>query len=215
MRFAISGGPLGGCAGLGLGAGADDELLGEAEVDDGEGAVQELLAGLEFLQAGEGGGFLAFGEEDVAAGGEAEVPAALADADGGDGAGAELGVLGEEVEEGGGGRLEFLATAWDAIRENPIFGAGYGAFVQTYQIYEQSTSINAEYVNHLHNDYGELLIEGGAVAGAMIVIYFLFLFSAAIPRVLSPTPRMPPSDCDGVLAWTNSNSGMSLIVGSI
>jgi len=84
------------------------------------------------------------------------------------------------------GRLDFLRTSLDAIRDNPVFGAGYGGFVQAYQIYERTADIYGEYVNHAHNDYIELVVEGGAVAAALIALYFALLLTRLSERLRGP-----------------------------
>ncbi len=76
-------------------------------------------------------------------------------------------------------RPEIWRTSVAALRESPFLGTGFDAFQQSYQIYERAQDISAEYVNHAHNDYIELLMGGGAVAGIVIAIYFaLFVWRA-------------------------------------
>jgi O-antigen ligase len=87
------------------------------------------------------------------------------------------------------GRLDFLKTALLAIKDSPVFGTGYGTFVQTYQIYELPNDIYSEYVNHAHNEYAELLMEGGIVAALLIAIYALFLGWGMLERRDHATAR--------------------------
>ncbi len=71
----------------------------------------------------------------------------------------------------GYGRLEFARTTLEGIRGNIPFGIGYGNFVIGYPSYERSEMIFRTYVNHAHNEYLELLFEGGVVAAVLIVVF--------------------------------------------
>ncbi|TIM80567.1 MAG: O-antigen ligase domain-containing protein, partial [Mesorhizobium sp.] len=57
-------------------------------------------------------------------------------------------------------------------------GVGFGNFQKAYQIYEKEEMIFKKYVNHAHNDYLELIFEGGIPAIILIVLYFVMLFMA-------------------------------------
>lgn len=84
-----------------------------------------------------------------------------------------------EVEDfsTGYGRLEFARTTLEGIRDNLLFGIGYGNFVTGYPSYEKSEMIFRTYVNHAHNEYLELVFEGGLMAAVLIVVFFvLFLW---------------------------------------
>jgi hypothetical protein len=78
------------------------------------------------------------------------------------------------------GRLEFLNTSLMSIRESPVFGTGYGTFVETYQVYEKLADIYTEYVNHAHDDYLELLVEGGSLAAVAMALYLGLLFARSV-----------------------------------
>lgn len=69
------------------------------------------------------------------------------------------------------GRLEFARTTLEGIRDNIPFGIGYGNFVTGYPSYEKSEMIIHAYVNHAHNDYLELVFEGGVFAAVLIVVF--------------------------------------------
>lgn len=80
------------------------------------------------------------------------------------------------------GRREFARTTWEGIEEVWLTGVGYGNFERAYQIYEQPSMIFSSYVNHAHNDYLELVFEGGALAALIIAAYF-FLLGSRIPAL--------------------------------
>ena len=57
-------------------------------------------------------------------------------------------------------------------------GSGFGSFVPLYQLHETPEMMHAEFVNHAHNDWLELVIEGGAPALFLLVAFvFWYLFS--------------------------------------
>jgi len=53
-----------------------------------------------------------------------------------------------------------------------IFGAGFGAFEQIYYIVEPPKLLMPSYVNQAHNDWAQLIIEGGAMAGLLAIGLF-------------------------------------------
>lgn len=58
--------------------------------------------------------------------------------------------------------VEMLSTHW-------LVGSGFGSFEQVYQIYEPTNLLMPQYVNQAHNDWMQLIIEGGVLAGILLV----------------------------------------------
>lgn len=58
-------------------------------------------------------------------------------------------------------------------------GSGFGSFVPAYQLFETPETMQPAYVNHAHNDWLELLIEGG-LPMAIVIALFLIWFLARI-----------------------------------
>jgi len=56
---------------------------------------------------------------------------------------------------------QMIATHW-------AFGAGFGSFEEVYHIYEPSELLAPIYVNQAHNDWAQLIIEGGLLAVALV-----------------------------------------------
>lgn len=75
----------------------------------------------------------------------------------------------------GYGRLEFIRTTLDGIRDNIPFGIGYGNFATGYQSYEKSEMIFRTYVNHAHNEYLELIFEGGLLAAGLLIVFIALI----------------------------------------
>jgi len=87
------------------------------------------------------------------------------------------------------GRAEFARTTIDGIKDNWVTGIGFGNFQKAYQIYEKEGMIFKQYVNHAHNDYLEIVFEGGVVAAFLIAFYLLLLVSAFARNRREPLQR--------------------------
>ena len=61
-------------------------------------------------------------------------------------------------------------------------GSGFGSFVETYQLFERPGDILPKYVNHVHNEWLELLLEGGLPALTLMAA-FLVLFAVGLFRL--------------------------------
>ena len=79
-------------------------------------------------------------------------------------------------------RAELFSTSLQALSGFLPAGSGFGSFVPIYQIYEAPASITPNYVNHAHNDWLELLLEGGLLMAAVMVA-FLRLYAQTLVAV--------------------------------
>ncbi|MGH6925260.1 MAG: O-antigen ligase family protein [Propylenella sp.] len=70
-------------------------------------------------------------------------------------------------------------TAGIAIKFQP-FGSGIGTFDPIYRMFEEAERLRAVYANHAHNDYVELLLEGGLPAIILILAFFGWLAHASV-----------------------------------
>jgi O-antigen ligase len=68
---------------------------------------------------------------------------------------------------------------WSMIRDNPLIGVGLGAFETAYPIYSHADGLYV--VDYAHNDYLQILVEGG-IAGGLIALWFLLLVFRALAR---------------------------------
>ncbi len=80
-------------------------------------------------------------------------------------------------------RLDYWEDSRDVIQDFPLFGTGFGTFAHIYPRY-QSVYTHGLMVDHAHNDYIELLVEGG-IAGTGLVVWFLFAVVSASYRKFS------------------------------
>ena len=72
-------------------------------------------------------------------------------------------------------RRTIAATSIEAMRDFFPFGSGFGSFVPIYAMYESPDTMVAEYVNHAHNDWIELILEGGLPFALVIVAFLVWL----------------------------------------
>ncbi|MCH4543985.1 O-antigen ligase family protein [Ochrobactrum sp. A-1] len=77
-------------------------------------------------------------------------------------------------------RAEFASTTITGIKDNWFLGIGYGNFPAAYQVYEDPGMIFQHYVNHAHNDYLELIFEGGMLAVLLMLAYLGMLLSQLV-----------------------------------
>jgi len=75
-----------------------------------------------------------------------------------------------------GQRQSFINTTSAALGDNWVFGTGLGSFDLVYPAYEDRSGIYYEFVNHVHNDYLELALEGGVLGVAIMLLFGLLVF---------------------------------------
>jgi O-antigen ligase len=81
-------------------------------------------------------------------------------------------------------RFTISATTIEAAKSFQPVGSGVGTFVPVYQMFETPSGLQAAYVNHAHNDWLEIGLEGGWLAIG-IVVAFVIWFGAQASRVWS------------------------------
>jgi O-antigen ligase len=82
------------------------------------------------------------------------------------------------------GRFVVTATTLAAAAAYAPIGSGLGTFATVYTAAEPAALLSPEYVNHAHNDWAELWLEGGVpiavVLAAFLVWYALMGFRACM-----------------------------------
>ncbi|MXP44404.1 O-antigen ligase family protein [Allopontixanthobacter sediminis] len=72
-------------------------------------------------------------------------------------------------------RAQALPTLWLMAKAYLPFGSGLGSFDQVFRIFEPDFMISSKYFNHAHNDYLELLIEGGVFTVGLLAIAAIWI----------------------------------------
>lgn len=66
-------------------------------------------------------------------------------------------------------RARGLPTVLDMIKTYFPAGSGFGGFDQVFRIHEPFALLKPTYFNHAHNDFLEVVLEGGILGGALLV----------------------------------------------
>lgn len=111
-------------------------------------------------------------------------------------------IQGEEVEQ----RSTFLPVYATMAKDHFPTGAGFGSFATIFQAYEPQESMTVEYMNQAHNDWVQLVIEGGLPA-ALLAFAFILWFARRSWAVWRRMPRSPAE----IMARTGS-AGVLLIL---
>jgi O-antigen ligase len=69
-----------------------------------------------------------------------------------------------------------IRAAWDYF---PV-GSGFGTFVPIYAMHETPATMIDQYINHAHNDWLELWLEGGLPAALIMIAFVVWYFGTAI-----------------------------------
>lgn len=68
-------------------------------------------------------------------------------------------------------RHEIMRLTGEASLRYLPFGSGFGSFDRVYPQQENPAEITNTFINHAHNDYLELLLEGGLVGAALLIAF--------------------------------------------
>jgi len=78
-------------------------------------------------------------------------------------------------------RQTMWSTTVPAIKANGLVGSGVGSFPQVYPQYEDPAAVTTTFVNHAHNDYLEVALEAGIPGILLVVAFFIWWGSRAVP----------------------------------
>lgn len=67
------------------------------------------------------------------------------------------------------------AVSWSAMKTYFPWGSGYGTFIPVYALHETPATMVSSYVNAAHNDYLQLLLEGGAVTVVVLALFMVWV----------------------------------------
>lgn len=81
-------------------------------------------------------------------------------------------------------RMSIWRNTLEAVVRHLPLGSGFGTFDLIYPSVEAGEDIRTSFVNHAHNEYLELLLEGGALAAVLLLLYLVCLVLAMwrLPR---------------------------------
>ena len=73
-------------------------------------------------------------------------------------------------------RWQLNPILWEMISKNWLFGIGFGSFEEYYHIYEPTALLLPKYINLAHNDWAQLILEGGIVAVVLLAALLFWAF---------------------------------------
>lgn len=95
------------------------------------------------------------------------------------------------------GRGAITKTTLRAARPFFPLGTGLGAFVPIYAAAEPVASLTSEYINHAHDDWAELWLEGGAPMAVVVAAFLVWLTlvgrRAWMPGAAAKDPSTAPA----------------------
>ena len=77
-------------------------------------------------------------------------------------------------------RAQILPSVIGMIEKYLPWGAGQGSFEQIYLIHEPERLLSPVYMNHVHNDWLEIVLEGGAPIIIMVFVCLAWLLHAVV-----------------------------------
>ena len=92
-------------------------------------------------------------------------------------------------------RRPIAEVTMDAIGANLPMGVGFGAFGPVYEMFEPQALAIPEYVNHAHDDWLELVLDGGIPALTLMLLFLLWYFYATMQVWRMPLPGGSAVDC--------------------
>ena len=117
-------------------------------------------------------------------------------------------VVNDAVEES---RFEVWRVVADFLPRYQPFGAGFGSFVEVFQIHEPSSMLVTKYWNHAHNDWLEWLLDGGVPMAILLVVATVGLVRAS----LRLRPRLPAGQFDTQLGMVGAVGLFILLLWSV
>jgi O-antigen ligase len=91
----------------------------------------------------------------------------------------QIGIFFDRFNEvGSDDRWAYLTDSIPILQTYASFGAGFGSFPNLFAISEPVSALSNTYLNHVHNDYVELIIEAG-VPGILALLLFAFVIVKA------------------------------------
>jgi O-antigen ligase len=96
------------------------------------------------------------------------------------------------------GRIHYWQVAFEIFKAHPILGAGFDAFGNAFTRYD--TLSGAFRVEQAHNDYLQMLADGGLIGFTSVIIFAILLFRNGIRNIASTGDELSRSIAIGAVA---------------
>ena len=81
-------------------------------------------------------------------------------------------LINAEAEKSAVSRYTTFTTSYEAVKDHFPLGSGLGSFQPVYRMYEDRDQVTTTYINHVHSDWIEWVLETG-LPGLIVMILFL------------------------------------------
>lgn len=96
------------------------------------------------------------------------------------------------------GRIHYWTTSLHIVQAHPIIGAGMDAFASAYTRFDTSSGVFR--VEQAHNDYLQMLTDGGVIAFLCVAAFIFFLFRNGLRSIANSSDELGKSIVIGSLA---------------
>lgn len=80
-------------------------------------------------------------------------------------------------------RLSYVPPVLEIVKAFFPVGTGWGTFDPVFRVYEPESILSPTYLNHAHNDLLELVMTGGIAALAVLIVFLVWIASAALRTI--------------------------------
>ncbi|HEV2866167.1 MAG TPA: O-antigen ligase family protein [Allosphingosinicella sp.] len=85
-------------------------------------------------------------------------------------------------------RYTTFTTSFEAIKDNFPVGSGVGTFQPIYRTYEDPTRVTTTYINHVHSDWIEIVLETGVLGLIVMLLFLAWWLRRAVAIWRAPEP---------------------------
>ena len=104
----------------------------------------------------------------------------------------------EQYADISSGRIHYWATSLKIVHAHPIFGAGLDAFAVAYTQFDTNSGLYR--VEQAHNDYLQMLTDGGPIALICVAAFIFFLFRNGLRSIANSADELGKNIMIGALA---------------
>ncbi|MDQ4086643.1 MAG: O-antigen ligase family protein [Pseudomonadota bacterium] len=97
-------------------------------------------------------------------------------------------LISQEAQSSALSRYTTFTTSLEAAKDHLPFGSGIGTFQAIYRTYEDPTQVTDTYINHVHSDWIEIVLETGLLGAAVLLLFLVWWGRRVLAIWRSPDP---------------------------
>jgi O-antigen ligase len=97
-------------------------------------------------------------------------------------------LISDEAQTSAVSRYTTFSTSFEAVKDYFPFGSGIGTFQAIYRTYEDPEQVTTTYINHVHSDWIEIVLETGLLGGVLLLLFLAWWGRRAIAIWRAPEP---------------------------